>query len=83
MSDQPQTPLERAVWWTEHVLRHGGATHLRAAGANASWAQYLELELIIIVLSIIILALTVILTALYTLWKFIRRVKPETKQKIN
>ncbi|XP_028035352.1 UDP-glucuronosyltransferase 2B31-like [Bombyx mandarina] len=43
--DQPQSPLERAVWWTEYVLRHGGAKHLRAAGANLSWSQYLDLEL--------------------------------------
>ncbi|KAM3962191.1 UDP-glycosyltransferase UGT5-like [Aphomia sociella] len=24
MSDRPESSLERAVWWTEHVLRHGG-----------------------------------------------------------
>ncbi|CAH2230251.1 jg20001 [Pararge aegeria aegeria] len=30
INDQPQTPLELAVWWTEYVLRHGGAKHLRS-----------------------------------------------------
>ncbi|XP_064074646.1 UDP-glycosyltransferase UGT5-like [Vanessa tameamea] len=49
MEDKPQSPLERAVWWTEHVLRHGGAKHLRAAGANISWAEYLELVLIVLI----------------------------------
>ncbi|KAI5632933.1 UDP-glucoronosyl and UDP-glucosyl transferase domain-containing protein [Phthorimaea operculella] len=45
MRDEPMTGLERAVWWTEYVLRHRGARHLRAPAANMSWAQYLELEL--------------------------------------
>ncbi|CAB3245073.1 unnamed protein product [Arctia plantaginis] len=45
MLDQPMKPLERAIWWIEHVLRHGGAKHLRAPSANVSWSQYLELEL--------------------------------------
>ncbi|KAJ8708417.1 hypothetical protein PYW07_010542 [Mythimna separata] len=48
--DQPQTPLERAIWWTEHVLRHGGARHLRSPAANISWAEYLELELVLTLL---------------------------------
>ncbi|KAI5644652.1 UDP-glucoronosyl and UDP-glucosyl transferase domain-containing protein [Phthorimaea operculella] len=39
MHDQPMSGLQRAVWWTEHVLRHGGARHLRAPAANISWAQ--------------------------------------------
>ncbi|KAI5633119.1 UDP-glucoronosyl and UDP-glucosyl transferase domain-containing protein [Phthorimaea operculella] len=46
MRDEPMSGLQRAVWWTEHVLRHGGARHLRAPAANISWAQYLELELV-------------------------------------
>ncbi|KAL0860422.1 hypothetical protein ABMA27_009814 [Loxostege sticticalis] len=46
MHDQPQSPLERAVWWTEYVIRHSGARHLRAAGANKSIFEYYELELV-------------------------------------
>ncbi|XP_059480683.1 UDP-glucosyltransferase 2-like [Neocloeon triangulifer] len=37
--DQPETPLERAVFWTEYVLRHDGAPHLRTAATNMSWCQ--------------------------------------------
>ncbi|CAH2098351.1 unnamed protein product [Euphydryas editha] len=83
MLDQPQSPLERAVWWTEHVLRHGGATHLRAAGANVSWAQYLELELILIVLITLFLAFTVLSISVYVLWRFIRQnINVDVKQKV-
>ncbi|XP_075985932.1 UDP-glucosyltransferase 2-like [Anticarsia gemmatalis] len=46
MADEPMKPLDRAVWWTEYVLRHGGAKHLRSPGARISWAEYLELELV-------------------------------------
>ncbi|KAJ2940642.1 hypothetical protein O0L34_g14750 [Tuta absoluta] len=49
MRDEPMTGLERAVWWTEHVLRHRGGRHLRAAAANISWAQYLELEVVSVI----------------------------------
>ncbi|KAJ0171755.1 hypothetical protein K1T71_012518 [Dendrolimus kikuchii] len=44
--DQPQTPLDRSVWWIEHVLRHKGAEHLRSPAANMSWSEYYELELV-------------------------------------
>ncbi|WP_348243278.1 hypothetical protein, partial [Salmonella enterica] len=34
LKDQETSSLDRAVYWTEHVLRHGGADHLRSAAAN-------------------------------------------------
>ncbi|CAH1641750.1 unnamed protein product [Spodoptera littoralis] len=59
--DQPQSPLERAVWWTEHVLRHGGARNLRGPAANMSWAEYLELELVFtLLLGLFVFLLTLV-----------------------
>ena len=69
MQDEPMPPLERAVWWTEHVLRHGGARHLRAPAANMSWAQYLDIELILTISSVLSIVVTVLLLSIYLVWK--------------
>ncbi|XP_050356504.1 UDP-glucosyltransferase 2-like isoform X2 [Nymphalis io] len=59
MRDQPLSPLERAVWWTEHVLRHNGAAHLRSPAAHMHWTEYYAMDLIILLLgSFVILLLT-------------------------
>ncbi|XP_046972446.1 uncharacterized protein LOC124539191 [Vanessa cardui] len=84
INDQPQSPLERVVWWTEHLLRHGGAKHLRAAGANISWADYLELELVLIVLSTLIFILIIITLFISMLWNFLTKYfKIDVKQKVS
>ncbi|XP_063226038.1 UDP-glycosyltransferase UGT5-like [Bacillus rossius redtenbacheri] len=44
MKDRPDSPLERAVFWTEYVIRHRGAPHLRSAAADLPWHQYLLLD---------------------------------------
>ncbi|CAH1641753.1 unnamed protein product [Spodoptera littoralis] len=69
MYDLPQPPLERAVWWTEHVLRHGGARHLRGPAANMSWTEYLELELVSILLLGLFTVLTLSILVMYFTWK--------------
>uniref|UniRef100_A0A2A4JWQ0 UDP-glucuronosyltransferase n=1 Tax=Heliothis virescens TaxID=7102 RepID=A0A2A4JWQ0_HELVI len=77
MYDQPMTPLERAVWWTEHVLRHGGARHLRSPAANMSWAEYLELELVLTVLLGLLVASTLLVLVLCFVYKVVlRKVTP-------
>ncbi|RZF48858.1 hypothetical protein LSTR_LSTR003238 [Laodelphax striatellus] len=67
--DRPQTPLETAVYWTEYVIRHKGAPHLRSAAVELSWYQYLLLDVIAFVL---LVSLTTILSFYYSL-KFIIR----------
>lgn len=76
MRDQIQSPLERAVWWTEYLLRHHGAEHLRAPTANLPWTEYYEIELILLVVISIILSLGIFLFAiLNALRVFVRKSK--------
>nr|CAD7597665.1 unnamed protein product [Timema genevievae] len=63
--DMPDKPLERAVWWTEYVLRHKGAPHLRTAAVDMPWYQLLLLD------AIALFVLTAI-TVLSLLYYFIR-----------
>ncbi|XP_078603319.1 UDP-glucuronosyltransferase 2A3-like [Branchiostoma floridae x Branchiostoma japonicum] len=42
--DQPQSPMERAVWWIEHVIKHGRLPHLRARAVELPWYQYYLLD---------------------------------------
>ncbi|XP_049828786.1 UDP-glucosyltransferase 2-like [Schistocerca gregaria] len=44
--DWRTSPLETAVFWSEYVLRHGGAPHLRSAAVDAPLAQYLLLDVL-------------------------------------
>ncbi|XP_069672747.1 UDP-glycosyltransferase UGT5-like [Periplaneta americana] len=53
--DRPQTSLETAIFWTEYVIRHGGAPHMRTEAVDMPWYQYLLLDVIIFILSATIL----------------------------
>ncbi|CAH1119521.1 unnamed protein product [Phaedon cochleariae] len=42
--DQPMTGLQKAVWWTEYVLRHKGAHHFRNPIIDLPFYQYYLLD---------------------------------------
>ncbi|XP_049793728.1 UDP-glycosyltransferase UGT5-like [Schistocerca nitens] len=44
--DRPRAPLEEAVWWTEYVVRHRGATALRSTGQDLCWYQIMLLDVV-------------------------------------
>lgn len=44
--DQPMTSRERAVWWTEYVIRHKGAKHLEYPGRLVPFYQKYWLDFI-------------------------------------
>ncbi|XP_016924989.4 UDP-glycosyltransferase UGT5 [Drosophila suzukii] len=64
--DQPMTPLDTAIWWTEYVLRHKGAYHMRVAGQDLGFFAYHSLDVIGTLLGGALLVLSIIL---YVLWK--------------
>ncbi|CAG9792440.1 unnamed protein product [Diatraea saccharalis] len=80
IDDQPQTSLERGVWWTEYVIRHGGAKHLRSPAANMSWTEYLELELFLYLWTTLMILIVGLIFMVYTL---IGRKKMNGKLKSN
>jgi glucuronosyltransferase len=60
--DEPQSSLNRAVWWAEYVIRHNGARHLRSAALDLAWYQYLLLD--VMAFLFILLAITVLVSYL-------------------
>ncbi|XP_068085753.1 UDP-glucosyltransferase 2-like [Anabrus simplex] len=75
--DQPESPMERAVYWCEYVLRHKGAHHLRSAAVDLTWYQYLLLDVIALLTAAILLPVVL-------LWCCCRRIftKKQTQKKI-
>jgi len=65
--DEPESSLNRAVWWTEYVLRHNGAKHLRSAALDLAWYQYLLLD--VAAFLFLLLAITVLVS--YLILKYI------------
>ncbi|XP_069670432.1 UDP-glucosyltransferase 2-like [Periplaneta americana] len=52
--DRPQSALDTAIYWTEYVIRHRGAPHLRSAALDLTWYQYLLLDVILLIIALII-----------------------------
>lgn len=48
VNDQPMSSRERAVWWTEYVIRHKGAKHLEYPGRAVPFYQKYCLDFITI-----------------------------------
>ncbi|XP_071546547.1 UDP-glycosyltransferase UGT5-like [Panulirus ornatus] len=58
LRDQLTSPKERAVFWTEYVIRHLGAPQLRCPAAQLSWVEFLMLDvLLLLLLTLLILYL--------------------------
>jgi glucuronosyltransferase len=78
--DQPLTPLEQAVFWTEYVIRHKGAPQMRSAVLDLSWYQYFLLDVIaVLALAAGSLLLTVFLVVRAVLRKVLGRKASEKR----
>ncbi|EDW38379.1 GL12044 [Drosophila persimilis] len=68
--DQPMSPQETAVWWTEYVLRHKGAPHMRVAGQDLNFLAYHSIDVIATLLGGALLGLILVVFVLWKLAKF-------------
>jgi glucuronosyltransferase len=79
--DQPESALERAVFWTEYIIRHKGAKHLRPPGEHLNWIQLHSLDVVAFLSSFIILPLILIILLLKKIYCEFKC--SNTKQKVN
>lgn len=68
--DQPMSPLDTAIWWTEYVLRHKGAYHMRVAGQDLGFFAYHSLDVIGVLLGGALLLVAIIVGVLGKLTDF-------------
>ena len=50
-------PVEEAVYWTEYVVRHKGAPHLKPKSLQLNWFQLLNLDVILFARLLLMLGL--------------------------
>jgi len=51
--DQPQTPMEKAMFWIEYVIRHDGAYFMQTSAQYLSFIEYNNLDIYAIVLVVL------------------------------
>jgi len=69
--DRPMSPSESVVYWTEYVLSHNGAPHLKSHSLNLTWYQYLLVDVISTFLFIAFVVSSIIYYGIKMFWKHI------------
>ncbi|XP_050443855.1 UDP-glycosyltransferase UGT5-like isoform X2 [Adelges cooleyi] len=78
--DRPMSPMETAMYWTEYVIRHKGAPHLRSPAVGMPWYQYYMIDIISMLL---ICVFAILLSLHYFISTILSLLRPSKKLKIN
>ncbi|XP_012263253.2 UDP-glycosyltransferase UGT5-like [Athalia rosae] len=83
--DNSQDLLENGIWWTEHIIRHRGGSHLHCIIADTPWYQRQDMDLIAFISSGCTLVSIFLLFLLYRLLSCVSAIRrynsAETKRK--
>ncbi|XP_053679157.1 UDP-glycosyltransferase UGT5-like [Anopheles nili] len=77
--DRPTSAMETAVFWTEYVIRHRGAPHLRYAGVDMSFWQLYSLDVLAFLAGVFFGFCALITFTCRRCWR--RRTKPSKQKK--
>lgn len=69
--DRPYDMLKNVIWWTEFVIRHKGAPHLRTSIVHESWYERYDVDVIAILSIAFFIILVCALVITYKLLKII------------
>ncbi|XP_048419057.2 UDP-glucuronosyltransferase 2C1-like [Stegostoma tigrinum] len=62
--DQPESPMERAIFWIEYVARHKGASHLRSESYRLPWYVYYCVDVMIFLSSLFLMLMLLLVVLL-------------------
>lgn len=48
--DQKETPMERALWWIDWILRNPNTNHIRSLGGDLNFFQLQSLDVILVII---------------------------------
>ncbi|XP_037543892.1 UDP-glucuronosyltransferase 1A5 [Nematolebias whitei] len=61
--DQPVSPMDKAIFWVEYVIRHKGARHLRTEAYKMPWYSYYCLDVLLFFITVMaVIVLSVLAT---------------------
>ncbi|XP_057713524.1 UDP-glucuronosyltransferase 1A1-like [Corythoichthys intestinalis] len=75
--DRPIDPLDLSVYWTEFVMRHKGAEHLKAAAHDLTWFQYFCLDVIALLATTALILMILTVKCLRFCWHKLSRKKKQ------
>lgn len=78
--DRQHTPKEEVIYWTEYVIKHKGAHHLKTAALKLSWYQYFLIDILITIVLIALVSLSVIFLLLKAIKNRIRNLSKTKKE---
>ncbi|CAH1156164.1 unnamed protein product [Phaedon cochleariae] len=71
--DQPMTGIEKAIWWTEYVLRHKGAPHFRNPIIDLPYYQYYLLDVFGFLIASLLISLWICRRAIRLVYSYLNR----------
>ncbi|KAG5679792.1 hypothetical protein PVAND_009330 [Polypedilum vanderplanki] len=71
--DQPMTAREKAVWWTEYVIRNKGAKHLDYTGRKIPFYQKFFLDCIAVTFVVFLIIIFVIVLLFKCMKRFVKK----------
>lgn len=64
--DRPKTPKEEVIYWSEYVIKHKGAHHLKSAALQLAWYQYFLIDVLVTVVFVFLASIGIIFFTLKT-----------------
>lgn len=82
MHDQLVSGTDLAIYWIEHVLRHGGTKHLQVASKDVSFYQRYLVDIVLFLAGISVGMIIFIYSVIrFSVWKYERILPIKLKRK--